>query len=143
MRRYGPGIFGEGAELPSTRTLAEELGVARGVVVESYAQLRAEGYLEIRGRGKTAVSPVAAGAESQEATPAIEPDAIRYDFHPGLPDLDSFPRAAWSRALRNWIRTCPATSSATETCAARPPCAECSPPTWAEPVARPLPPTGC
>ena len=79
----------------------------RGVVVESYAQLRAEGYLEIRGRGKTAVSPVAAGAESPAATPAIEPDAIRYDFHPGLPDLDSFPRAAWSRALRNSIRDLP------------------------------------
>jgi GntR family transcriptional regulator/MocR family aminotransferase len=30
-----------GARLPTTRALAEQLGVSRGVVVEGYAQLRA------------------------------------------------------------------------------------------------------
>jgi GntR family transcriptional regulator/MocR family aminotransferase len=101
------GRIGGGNELPSTRALAEELGVARGVVVESYAQLRAEGYLEIRGRGKTFASPVAAGADMKVATPAIGPEAIKYDFHPGLPDLDAFPRGAWGRALRNSIKDLP------------------------------------
>jgi GntR family transcriptional regulator/MocR family aminotransferase len=32
-----------GAELPSTRALAADLGVSRGVVVGAYAQLAAEG----------------------------------------------------------------------------------------------------
>ena len=101
------GRLAGGIELPSTRALAEELGVARGVVVESYAQLRAEGYLEIRGRSKTFASPVAAGTEAEVATAAIGPNAIRYDFHPGLPDLDGFPRGAWARAVRNSIKDLP------------------------------------
>src|ERR671933_755694 len=37
-----------GTPLPSTRVLARQLGVARGVVVEAYAQLAAEGYLTTR-----------------------------------------------------------------------------------------------
>ncbi len=48
-----------GVALPSSRALATELGVSRGVVVEAYAQLVAEGYLvtrantplSLRGRG--------------------------------------------------------------------------------------------
>ena len=35
-----------GARLPSTRALAADLGVSRGVVVGAYAQLAAEGYLD-------------------------------------------------------------------------------------------------
>ena len=34
-----------GERLPSTRTLAAELGVARNTVVLAYAQLRTEGYV--------------------------------------------------------------------------------------------------
>src|SRR3954470_16434107 len=37
-----------GTALPPSRVLARELGVARGVVVDAYAQLAAEGYLEAR-----------------------------------------------------------------------------------------------
>jgi GntR family transcriptional regulator / MocR family aminotransferase len=37
-----------GTPLPSTRALARELSVSRGVVFEAYAQLAAEGYLEAR-----------------------------------------------------------------------------------------------
>ena len=37
-----------GTRLPSTRGLATELGVSRGVVTEAYGQLSAEGYLETR-----------------------------------------------------------------------------------------------
>src|SRR4030088_1533367 len=39
------GVLHEGTPLPSTRALAAELGVSRGVVVEAYAQLVAEGFL--------------------------------------------------------------------------------------------------
>lgn len=37
-----------GEALPSTRALAKALGVARGTVVEAFAQLIAEGFLESR-----------------------------------------------------------------------------------------------
>src|SRR3954466_7758696 len=37
-----------GTALPPSRVLAKELGVARGVVVDAYGQLAAEGYLEAR-----------------------------------------------------------------------------------------------
>ncbi len=87
-----------GTPLPSTRVLARDLGVSRGVIVEAYEQLIAEGYLAARARSRTVV---AAGASTvsdqhQHATP---PQAT-FDFRPGLPDLSSFPRQAWGRALR-------------------------------------------
>src|SRR4051794_39438174 len=40
------GRLAAGERLPSTRRLAEQLGVSRGTVVEGFEQLRAEGYLE-------------------------------------------------------------------------------------------------
>jgi len=40
------GRLQSGAKLPSTRTLADELGVARNTVMGAYEQLLAEGYLE-------------------------------------------------------------------------------------------------
>ena len=45
-----------GSPLPSTRALAGELALSRGVVVEAYEQLTAEGYLESRPGGKTRVA---------------------------------------------------------------------------------------
>src|SRR5437763_16721534 len=54
------GRLREGTGLPSTRVLARRLGVARGVVVEAYAQLAAEGYLRTRQGAPTRVAPVAA-----------------------------------------------------------------------------------
>ncbi|MFZ0546629.1 MAG: PLP-dependent aminotransferase family protein [Candidatus Promineifilaceae bacterium] len=41
-----------GAKLPSTRTLAEELGVSRNTILNAYRQLAAEGYIEsVQGSG--------------------------------------------------------------------------------------------
>ena len=40
-----------GSSLPPTRVLAADLGVSRGVVVEAYQQLTAEGYLSSRAVG--------------------------------------------------------------------------------------------
>src|SRR4051795_6700472 len=42
------GRLAVGTALPPSRVLAKELGVARGVVVDAYGQLAAEGYLEAR-----------------------------------------------------------------------------------------------
>ncbi|WP_319017749.1 GntR family transcriptional regulator, partial [Burkholderia cepacia] len=44
---------GSGDALPSTRLLATSLQVARGTVVDAYAQLIAEGFLESRGGAGT------------------------------------------------------------------------------------------
>src|ERR1700734_1587843 len=45
-----------GSSLPPTRVLAADLGVSRGVVVEAYQQLTAEGYLSSRTGGYTQVA---------------------------------------------------------------------------------------
>lgn len=97
-----------GLELPSTRNLASELGVSRGVVVEVYSQLRAEGYLDVSQRGKTRVAQVTTPGTPKPGAPASNPASIGYDFHPGHPDLLGFPRAAWARALRKAVRDVPA-----------------------------------
>src|SRR3954447_1221768 len=58
-----------GTRLPATRALASELGVSRGVVVEAYAQLAAEGYLDTRRGGGTRV------AEQPSPAPTAPADA--------------------------------------------------------------------
>ncbi len=92
-----------GERLPPTRALAAELGVSRGVVVEAYAQLAAEGYLATR-RGAGTVVAAAAVQPVAPPRPARHPRPIPEDFHPGTPDLASFPRAAWLRSLRAVLR---------------------------------------
>ena len=94
-----------GARLPPTRSLAAELGVSRGVVVEAYAQLSAEGYLATRRGAGTVVAATARPAPPPP--PAPYPRAVPEDFHPGTPDLASFPRAAWLRSLRSVLRDVP------------------------------------
>jgi GntR family transcriptional regulator/MocR family aminotransferase len=92
--------------LPSTRALARELGVSRGVVVDAYAQLGAEGYLVASQGAPTRVSesasaPPRSGAAGAEARPP------RFDFRPGGPDVSRFPRAAWLASLRRALREAP------------------------------------
>lgn len=88
-----------GTSLPSTRGLARELGVSRGVVTEAYGQLTAEGYLQTRQGAKVRVtSAVRVPAPRTGARSLLE--SFDYHFHPGLPDLAGFPREAWLRSLR-------------------------------------------
>ena len=96
------GRLAAGERLPSSRALAAELGVSRGVVVEAYGQLAAEGYLTVR---PGAAPRVAAGA-AEAAGHAAErlPAPPRYDLRPGTPDLSLFPRAAWAAAQRRALR---------------------------------------
>src|SRR5947207_14688127 len=65
------GRLPRGSLLPPTRVLAADLGVSRGVVVEAYQQLAAEGYLASRARGHTqvAVGPSRAAGVLQLARP--------------------------------------------------------------------------
>src|SRR5258706_14160901 len=50
------GRLGPAARLPSTRTLAADLGVSRNTVMLAYEQLAAEGYVVGRQRSSTAVA---------------------------------------------------------------------------------------
>ena len=50
------GRLPRGSSLPSSRVLATDLGVSRGVVVEAYQQLTSEGYLASRAGGYTEVA---------------------------------------------------------------------------------------
>ncbi len=88
--------------LPSTRVLAADLGVSRRLVVDAYSQLVAEGFLLSRHGSGTRVATVDAASAPERG--AAE-QAARYDidFLPGSPDLSSFPRHAWLRALRQGL----------------------------------------
>jgi GntR family transcriptional regulator/MocR family aminotransferase len=92
------------AQLPSSRTLAADLEVSRRVVVDAYEQLIAEGYLHGEERSGTRVASVDAATASE--APA-EPRPARYDLHPGIPSLASFPRSAWVKATAAALRDAP------------------------------------
>ena len=102
--RYGR--LDGGAVLPSSRDLAHQLGVSRGVVVEAYEQLVAEGYLVSRAGGTTRVAEGLGLAA--RAPHDLEPEAPAFDFRPGRPDVAEFPRTAWVRALRRALESAPA-----------------------------------
>jgi GntR family transcriptional regulator/MocR family aminotransferase len=99
--RLAPGIA-----LPSSRSLARELRVSRGVIVDAYAQLAAEGYLVSTQGAPTRVSEAAIPA-ALAAAPAGADQPPRYDFRPGGPDVSLFPRAAWLGSLRRALRDAP------------------------------------
>ncbi|MEE4541287.1 PLP-dependent aminotransferase family protein [Streptomyces sp. V4-01] len=95
------GRLAEGAAVPPSRALAEELGCSRWVVTQAYGQLGAEGYLAARVGSATRVSwsPQSAPAPP-DARRAPAPPPVRYDLAPGLPDLRAFPRRRWADAVR-------------------------------------------
>jgi GntR family transcriptional regulator/MocR family aminotransferase len=70
------GRLAPGGRLPSSRVLAADLGVSRGLVVEAYAQLTGEGYLEARPGSATRVAP---GLLPRPSPAPGTPD------HPGTP----------------------------------------------------------
>jgi GntR family transcriptional regulator/MocR family aminotransferase len=77
--------------LPASRTLAADLGVSRGVVVRSYEQLIAEGYLSAHQGSGTTVAAV-------PGLPQRPPVHGQHrSSNPGLPPGSSFPRAVWGR----------------------------------------------
>jgi GntR family transcriptional regulator/MocR family aminotransferase len=51
------GALAAGEQLPSTRVLAQDLGVSRGVIVRVYGQLAAEGYISLRQGSAPTVRP--------------------------------------------------------------------------------------
>jgi GntR family transcriptional regulator/MocR family aminotransferase len=92
--------------LPSTRVLAEQLDLSRGVVVEAYEQLVAEGYLTSVPGGATRVATRAAAAIPDRVTGPAAP-AIRISFAYGRPDVTQFPRQIWLRSMRRVLIEAP------------------------------------
>lgn len=106
-----------GIRLPSTRTIAAELGVSRNTVLTAFEQLAAEGYLEgkvgagtyvaraipdellsLRARTRSRTRPVI-----RPTLPLITTSGRRRAFEPGIPAVDLFPAKAWARLLaKHW-----------------------------------------
>jgi GntR family transcriptional regulator/MocR family aminotransferase len=121
-----------GARLPATRTLAGEFGISRNTVMNAYAQLLAEGYVEgevgsgtyvartlpdellyaragatrmqlLSRRGRTLSRRGTLLAATRVPTPPF-PGELKA-FRPGVPALDAFPYELWARLVaRRWRR---------------------------------------
>ncbi|GAA5196391.1 PLP-dependent aminotransferase family protein [Rugosimonospora acidiphila] len=113
-----------GSRLPGSRSLAADLGLARGTVVGAYAQLVAEGWLvsepgsgtrvaddrsgSLRGAGRaepdrSRVPQDPPGSRRRTRSPAASGPVI--ELRPGIPDLGSFPRTVWAGSVRRALAT--------------------------------------
>ncbi|WP_186250185.1 PLP-dependent aminotransferase family protein [Burkholderia gladioli] len=110
--------------LPSSRTLAELLGIARNTVLHAYERLTAEGYVIADRQGtrvaRTGLPPARAERVPPLAPPPLSRRAASLSrnvdrpgelgaFVLGVPALDAFPLMAWRRSVeRAWRRIGPA-----------------------------------
>ncbi|MFF0338384.1 PLP-dependent aminotransferase family protein [Kribbella sp. NPDC004875] len=108
--RIRAGLLRPETVMPSTRALAQDLGLSRGVVVEAYQQLVAEGYLVSRGGGYTQVADIAVVETAAALKSTGGPPRI--DFRYSRPDVSQFPRAAWLRSVRRVLNETPCRSLA-------------------------------
>jgi GntR family transcriptional regulator / MocR family aminotransferase len=122
--------FRSGEKLPSTRDLAEQLGISRTVVLLAYDQLLAEGFAVGRSGSGTYVSTdvhvarsapsevsaklclsrfgsSAAAAWSRMNFPPRRTRSVPYDFAYGRSDLEIFPFEMWRRILLRRARKAP------------------------------------
>ncbi|MFI5981376.1 PLP-dependent aminotransferase family protein [Streptomyces sp. NPDC051555] len=103
------GRLAPGTRLPSSRTLAADLGIARNTVAEAYAELVAEGWLTARQGSGTRVAERARPRRAAAPAPVRRPArrGPSYSLMPGSPDLGGFPRAAWLSAARRALTDAP------------------------------------
>ncbi|MFF4601989.1 PLP-dependent aminotransferase family protein [Streptomyces sp. NPDC001339] len=106
------GRLAPGTRLPSSRSLAADLGIARNTVADAYAELVAEGWLSARQGSGTRVAERALPrttptARRAPAPPGSGPGRPRFDLTPGTPDVSAFPRTAWLAAARRALATAP------------------------------------
>lgn len=97
------GRLAAGTRLPSTRALADDLSVSRGVVARAYAQLAAEQHLELRARSQAIVRGDRRRAHRPGARGGEE--RARWDLRPYVPELSAFPRKEWLRSLERALAT--------------------------------------
>ena len=123
-----------GTRLPSSRSLAKDLGIARNTVADAYGQLVAEGWLTARQGSGTVVANRAthacrtAVADRVTSLPQAKA-ASGYDLTPGSPDVSTFPRGEWLAAARKALPAAPNEASGTAIRAAGSSCGGCSPTT--------------
>jgi len=123
-----------GVKLPSSRRVAEELGIGRNTAIAAFEQLIAEGYLEARhgsgtfvvaalpeqsllehqlsSRGRTKISSRSRLSElgrwlARSSVPGLDPDRPPVPFRPSVAALDLFPQALWNRIRSRIARTLP------------------------------------
>jgi GntR family transcriptional regulator / MocR family aminotransferase len=104
------GSLRAGVELPASRRLAVQLGVSRGVASDAYAELEAQGYLQITPRHPPVVAQVQSAGQQVPAVPTAPTAAPRFDLTPTTPDVTLFPRRQWATALAAAVRDAPATA---------------------------------
>lgn len=111
------------SRMPSSRALAQQLGIARGTVVSVYDQLASEGYVVTRvGSGTVVASelpdrwfapdrPAAVPAKSMRARPRVDlsPFPLRArsvprPFRSHVPAVDAFPVEIWGQLLARRAR---------------------------------------
>lgn len=99
-QRISAGTLRPGDALPSTRTLAGQLGVSRGSVVAAFEQLVGEGFL-VATPGGTRVNPA---LPTRPAGPGrARPDVDKPDpglLRPGVPETGQLASTLWRRCWR-------------------------------------------
>ncbi|RQT14267.1 PLP-dependent aminotransferase family protein [Burkholderia contaminans] len=106
------GKLAPGKRVPSVRSLASELNLARGTVEAAYQILIGEGYLVAHGPAGTVVSPQLPDARQPRAAATRPDEPPRGDsaasgpkpFQMGIPALDAFPRMPWIRLTGRHVR---------------------------------------
>jgi GntR family transcriptional regulator / MocR family aminotransferase len=108
------GLLRPGQRIPSTRELAQDLGVSRLSVLTAFDQLRHEGYMVGRTGAGTFVSdalpddrlqvwsasgPVRSRAKTPSIVAAAGDPWVHRPFRINVPALDKFPHTAWSRIV--------------------------------------------
>lgn len=105
-----------GARLPSSRSLAAEIGCSRGSIERTYELLTAEGFVTAAGAAGTRVNPdldqKLIAASLGVASMATQPNPSLHSFESnyrtlqlGLPALDAFPRKLWNRMINRHARS--------------------------------------
>ncbi|MGW1770054.1 MocR-like pyridoxine biosynthesis transcription factor PdxR [Streptomyces sp. NPDC002073] len=102
------GRLAGGTRLPPYRSLALDLGIARNVVADAYAELVAEGWFTARQGSGTRVAQGVAAAPAPAAPRRPAVAGPRHDLVQGKPDPAAFPRTAWSAAARRALAAAPA-----------------------------------
>ncbi|GII93165.1 MocR-like pyridoxine biosynthesis transcription factor PdxR [Sinosporangium siamense] len=92
--------------LPASRELAKDLGVSRGVVVEAYEQLVAEGFLVSKVGAGTFVAAAAVTVGAQPDFP--QHTRLASPYRPTSPEFAAFPRERWLSSVRHVLTTMPA-----------------------------------
>ncbi|MEP7087751.1 MAG: PLP-dependent aminotransferase family protein [Gemmatimonadota bacterium] len=129
------GAFAPGTRLPSTRALADDLGVSRTTVLQAFERLVSEGYataksgagtrvattLNTSAQRRSAIRVEGRGLRAPERPPRLSkgmravldefrkphPPTTMAPFALGLPAIDDFPIQLWSRLVARMWRTKP------------------------------------